>query len=197
MLESCLRGTRIGAFLHREKRYSGLGIPCLSLMGTMLCMGSVAMGTLQHAAVLWVISRVIVTCLYPKPSEKDQAWEEFIAELIETGQVTALPLGLWLCTESMTWAATCVLLGTLYVQTCSFHYLEAIRCKRNRMNSPVNSLPNALIQAEELTLAYTCLLLFPTYSVLSTQNCISLLLALLLAGNVVLDLRWSSHVLVS
>lgn len=197
MLESCFRSTRITTFLQQEKRYSGLGIPCLSLLGTVLCMLSVAMGTFLHAAVFWVISRGIVTCLYPKPSAKDQDWEAYVAELVETGQVIALPVGLWLWAESLSWGAVSALLGALFVQTCSFHYLEAVRCKRERLNSPVKSVPNALIQAEEFTLAYACILLFPAYSVLFTQSGISLLITVLLAGNIALDLQWSSLVLAS
>lgn len=195
MLESCLRRTQIGSMLLREKRYAGLGIPCLSLIGTVLCMISVAMGTLAHAAGLWLISRAIVTFLYPKPSARDQGWEAYVADLIETGQVTGLPVGLWIWSDYLSWGAISVLMGTLFVQTCSFHYIDAIKSKRELANTPLQSHPPALIAAEEFTLAFTCALLSPLHAVFTTQNSIALLVALLLSLSVALDLHWSRQVL--
>lgn len=195
MLESCLRRTQIGSMLLREKRYAGLGVPCLSLMGTVLCMITVAMGTFAQAAALWLISRAIVTFLYPKPSSRDQGWEAYVADLIETVQVIGLPVGLWIWSDYLSWGAVSVLMGTLYVQTCSFHYIDAIKSKRELAKTPLQSHPPALIAAEEFTLAFTCTLLSPTHGVLTIQNSIVLVVAVLLGLSIAVDLHWSRQVL--
>ena len=196
MLESCLRRTQIGSMLLREKRYAGLGIPCLSLIGTVLCMMSVAMGTFAHAAGLWLISRTIVTFLYPQPSSRDQGWEAYVADLIETVQITGLPVGLWIWSDHLSWGAISVLMSTLYVKTCSFHYINAIKSKRELANTPLQCHPPALIAGEEFTLAFFWTLLSPLYAVCTIQNSIALLVALLLSLSTALDLHWSSQVFV-
>ena len=185
----------LGRYIHRalmthpQVQVPGLTVPCLSLIGTVLCVVAVALGTMWHAAGLWFVSRSIVTGLYRKPGRP--GWERYAAESIDTVQVTVLPVCLYL-TECMTWGMTCVLLAGLYIHTCSCGYLASINSKRTHQS---HYLSFPLIRSEELTVAYFLLMLLPSYSVFPIQGVIAVSVFSLLSVNVALDVYRSRGIL--